>query len=161
MAATARRCEGKGARDTAAHTPASAGAELRPVGSRPEPLGLEGSVESVQSQLGAGFADVGQVGIEDGGVEGLVPQIGADLAQGNAFLQEVGGVAVAQGVRGGTGVDAAGGPSQAAGALDTALAHGAGAEVHGLAQGESAVGPAPARGGKEQGGVLVRPPPDP
>jgi len=51
-------------------------------------------VQGVEGDLGAGFADVGQVGIEDGGVERLVPQIGADLAQGNAFLQEVGGVAV-------------------------------------------------------------------
>jgi hypothetical protein len=36
------------------------------------------------------------VGIEDGGVEGLVPQVGADLAQRDALLQEVGRVAVAQ-----------------------------------------------------------------
>jgi hypothetical protein len=65
------------------------------VGSRPEALGLECSVEGIQSRLGASFADVGQVGIEDGGVEGLVAQIGADLAQRNAFLQEVSGIAVA------------------------------------------------------------------
>ena len=64
------------------------------MGSRPEPLGLECLVQDVEGYLGAGFADVGQMGIEDGGVEGLVPQIGADLAQGNTFLQEVGGVAV-------------------------------------------------------------------
>ena len=64
-----------------------------------------------------------------------------------------------QGVRGGTGIDAAGGAGQAVGALDAALAHGAGVEVHGLAEAEGAVGPTPARGGKEQRGVLVRAPP--
>jgi len=36
MAETARRCEAAGAYDTSAHTPASAGAGLRPRGSRPE-----------------------------------------------------------------------------------------------------------------------------
>jgi hypothetical protein len=51
-------------------------------------------VEFVQGQLGAGLADVGQVGIDDGGVERFVTEISADLAQRDAFLQEVGGIAV-------------------------------------------------------------------
>jgi len=66
------------------------------VGSRPEPLGLKGLVEFVQGQLGAGLANVGQVGVEDGGVERFVTEISADLAQRNAFLQQVGGIAVTQ-----------------------------------------------------------------
>ena len=52
-------------------------------------------VEFVQGYLGAGLADVGQMGVDDGGVEGFVTEIGADLAQRDAFLQEVGGIAVA------------------------------------------------------------------
>ena len=66
---------------------------------------------------------------------------------------------LAQRMGGRTGVDAAGGAGQAVGALDAALAHGTGVLVHGLAEGQRAVGPAAAGGGKEKGGVLMGSPP--
>ncbi len=54
---------------------------------RPERLGFEGLVECGQGGLSAGLADSGQMRVDDGGVERLVAQVLADLAQGNAFLQ--------------------------------------------------------------------------
>ena len=46
----------------------------------PERLRLECLVEAGQGHLGAGFANVGQVGVDDGGIERLMTQVGADLA---------------------------------------------------------------------------------
>jgi hypothetical protein len=58
-----------------------------------------------------------------------------------------------------TGIDTAGGAGQAVGALDAALTHGISVLVHGLAESQSAVGPAAAGGGKQKGGVLMDAPP--
>ena len=64
-----------------------------------------------------------------------------------------------QRVRRRTGIDTAGSAGQTIGALDAALAHGTGVLVHGLAQGQGAVGPAAAGSGEQEGGVLMGPPP--
>ena len=95
MAATARRCEG----NRRPRYFRSYAGQCRPQDfgqwDHPgRPLGLESLVEGGQGHLGARLADVGQVGVDDGGVERLVTQVGADLAQGDAFLQEVGGKGV-------------------------------------------------------------------
>ena len=58
-------------------------------------LVFEGPVEGEERNLGAGLADGRQVGVNDGGIQGVVSQVMADLAQGNPFFKEVGGVAVA------------------------------------------------------------------
>ena len=60
-------------------------------------------MEDLQGGPGLGLADGGQVRVDDGGVQRLVTQVLADLAQADAFLQQMGGVAVAQRVRGGKG----------------------------------------------------------
>src|SRR5207245_10689188 len=63
---------------------------------RPERLRFEWLVKCGQGGLGAGFADGGEMGVDDRGVEGLVSQVLADLAQRDTFLQQVCRVAVAQ-----------------------------------------------------------------
>src|SRR5678816_4357242 len=69
------------------------------------------------------------------------------------------GVAVAQGVSRRAGINAAGGARQTISRLHATFTHRPGALMHGLAEGEGAVGPAPAWSGKEKAGVLVRAPP--
>ena len=81
---------------TAVRTAANDGAGPRPKRAQPDNLSGERLVEFVQNDLGARFADVGQMRIDDGGVEGLVTEILADLAQGDALFQEVRGVRMAQ-----------------------------------------------------------------
>ena len=54
---------------------------------RPERLRFERLVKCGQGGLGAGFADRGQMGVDDRGVERLVSQVLADLAQGDAFFK--------------------------------------------------------------------------
>src|SRR5579859_1705295 len=65
-------------------------------------------VEAVQCGLGARLADRRQMRVNGRGVQRLVAQINAELAQGYAFLQQMGGIAVAQRVGRRTGMDAAG-----------------------------------------------------
>ena len=120
---------------------------------------MEGLIERGQGRLGAGLAERRQVGVDDGRVQRLVPEILADLAQAHAFFEQVGGVAVAQAVRGGSGVDAAGGASQPIGHLHRAHAHGRGGVRHRLTERERPVGPAPAGRGKEEAGVTMGAPP--
>lgn len=65
-------------------------------------------MEGLQDGAGAGLTDGGQMRVDDGRVEGLVPEVLTDLAQGDAFFEQVGGVGMTQAVDGGGGVDAAG-----------------------------------------------------
>src|SRR5439155_17517054 len=65
----------------------------------------------------------------------------------------------AQGMSSRAGIDTAGRPSQPISRLNATLTHRPGALVHGLAEGEGAVGPTAARGGKEEARVLMRAPP--
>src|SRR5215468_6641865 len=97
--------------------------------------------------------------VDDGGVEGIVSEVNTDLTQRDAFLEQMRGIAVAQGVCGRTGVDTTGGARHPISGLDTALTHGSGAVVHGLAESKSTVGPAAPRRGKKETRVLMRPPP--
>src|SRR5438094_166460 len=64
-----------------------------------------------------------------------------------------------QSVRGRSGVDTAGRACQSVSHLHRAFAHGFGALVHRLTQGEGAIGPTAAWGRKQQGRVLMVEPP--
>ena len=108
---------------------------------RPEQLRLERWVEGAESGLGARFADGCQMGIDDRGVERFVSQVVADLAQADAFLEQMRGVTVTQAMGGGSRIDGAGGASQSLSHLDGTHAHGRARLGHGLAQGEGAIGP--------------------
>ena len=80
--------------------------------SEPE-LGFERLVEGSQGGLGAGFADRGQMGVDDGGVERFVAEILADLAEGHALLEQVRGIAVPQAVGGGGAIHRTGSTGEA------------------------------------------------
>ena len=101
-------------------------------------------MEDLESGASLGLTQGGEVGINDGGVEGLVTQILADLTQTDAFFQEMGGVGVSQSVDGGRGIDPAGGPSHSISHLNGADAHEGLGFVQELAQSEGALGPAAA-----------------
>src|SRR5208282_1372723 len=160
MHCTARRCEGSSRwpnfrsyagqcrRNTAAK-------EIK----WPKGLRLQRLIEGVERGLRARLADGRQMRVNDGGVQRLVAEILADLAQRNAFFQQMGGVTVTEAVGGGGRVDAAGGAGQAVSHLHGADAHGGGGTGHGLAQRKRAVGPAPARRGKQELRVAMRAPP--
>jgi hypothetical protein len=106
--------------------------------------GLAGnrSVKSLERGAGLGFADGGEVSVDDGGIEGLVTEVLADLKQADPFFQEMCGVGMTQGVGGGEAIGAAGGFGQAVSRLHGADAHESRRLAHELAQGERAIGPA-------------------
>lgn len=49
---------------------------------------------------GLGFADFGEVEVDEGGLEAAVAEVGGELPEVDASFEEVGGVAVAEGVDG-------------------------------------------------------------
>src|SRR5712691_6765557 len=113
MACTARRWEGRIAgpncrsycgqcwRRTSANVTTGGGGSLS----------FEVLVEFAQGRLSAGLADRRQVSVDDGGVQRVMAKVTADLKQGDAFFQQMSGIAMAQSVSGGGRVDAAGGAS--------------------------------------------------
>jgi hypothetical protein len=71
-----------------------------------------------------GFAEAGQVGVDDGGDGAFVAEVDLDLAEVLALLQQVCGVGMAQGVDVGAFGDAALVEGDAEGALESGVAHG-------------------------------------
>ena len=70
-----------------------------------------------------GLAERGQVGVDDGGYRAAVTEVDLELAEIFALLQQVGGIAVPEGVNVGGFLDAAGTQSQAEATLERAAAH--------------------------------------
>jgi hypothetical protein len=163
---------GRAAREDAPHGPVVVGGELVPVGmgvAFPMPAeqvcemqGHEGSAwlldsgQGAQGVAGLGLADLGEVEIDEGGLEGGVAEVGGDLAQTGAGVEHVGGVAVAQGV----GADlvvlfgqAAFGAGEVHGGPGTGVGHGSAAVVEGLLQADAGAFPAATGRGEEPVGI--------
>src|SRR3954471_23481634 len=87
-------------------------------------LSFEVLVKLAQGSLGAGLTDRRQVSVDDGSVQCVMAQVAADLEQRDAFFEQMGSVAVAQSVCGGSDIDAAGGARHPVSRLHTAFAHG-------------------------------------
>ena len=94
-----------------------------------------------------GFAQTGQVGVDDGSHRAPMAEVDLDLAEVLALLQQVSGVAVPQGVDVRVLGDAAGLKGQAEGALESGAAHGPG--------GRGSADMAVTFGGKKQGGMTM------
>src|SRR2546426_3809064 len=86
-------------------------------------LNLARLVKGRQRRLRTGLAQGRQMGVDGRGVQRLVAQIAADLTQRHSLFQEVSGVAMAQSVRGGLRVNAAGQARQAEDFLHRGHAH--------------------------------------
>ena len=105
---------GCAAREDAPHGPVMVGGELVPVGMgigfpmlteqvcESQGHGGNGllldSGQGAQGVTGLGLADLGEVEIDERGLEGGVAEVGGDLPEAGAGVEHVGGVAVAQGV---------------------------------------------------------------
>ena len=55
-------------------------------------------VEVAEDALGPLFSNSGEVNVDEGLIEAGVAEIGADVTKAHTFVQEVGGVAVPEGV---------------------------------------------------------------
>jgi len=147
---------GRAAREDAPHGPVVVGGELVPVGTgvvfpmRTEEVcevechGAGGllldSGQGAQGVAGLGLADLGEVEIDEGGLEGGVAEVGGDLTQAGAGVEHVGGVAVAQGVGAEFVVlfgEATFGAGDVHGGPDAGVGHGAAAFVEGLFEGDA------------------------
>src|SRR5436190_22035785 len=109
MARTARRCSvERAACGCARNSSTSIGTSFR-----------LSSMAQQAIECGAGLAFIGrgQVRIKNGDVERSVAQVLANEPQGNSFLQQVRGIAMAQRMHAGLRMDAALGPRQAKGVL--------------------------------------------
>lgn len=105
-----------------------------------------------------GFADFGEVEVNEGGFEAFVAEVGGDLPDMGSPFEEVGGVAVAEGVDDKLGVffgeaafDFGDFPSGPGGAV----AHGFAAVVEGLPEAGAGTFPTAPRGRKEPAWVAV------
>ena len=52
-------------------------------------------MKSLESRASLGLTQGGEVGIDDGGVQGLVAEVGADLSETDAFFEQMRGVGMA------------------------------------------------------------------
>jgi hypothetical protein len=165
---------GRAAREDAPHGPVVVVGELVAVGTgvvfpmlakevcEVEGHGANGTLldsgEGAEGVAGLGLADLGEVEVDEGGLEGGVAEVGGDLPQAGASVEHVGGVAVAQGVGAefivlfgqsafGTG-DVHGGP-------DAGVGHGVAAVVEGLSEGDAGAFPSTSGGGKEPVGIAM------
>ena len=170
---------GRAAREDAPHGPVMVVGELVPVGSgvvfpmfTKQVCELQGhggngrlldSGQGAQGVAGLGLADLGEVEINEGGLEAGVAEIGGDLPQAGAGVEHVGGVAVAQGVGAEFVVlfgQAAFGAGHVDGGPDAGAAHGPAAVARGLLQGDARAFPAATRRGEEPVGIAVPGPED-
>jgi hypothetical protein len=165
---------GRAAREDAPHGPVVVGGELVAVGMgvvfpmraeqvcQVEGHGANGvlldSGQGAQGVAGLGLADLGEVEIDEGGLEGGVAEVGGDLPQAGAGVQHVGGVAVTQGV----GADfvvllgqSAFGAGDVHGGPGAGVGHGPAAVVEGLLEGDAGTFPAASGRGKEPVGIAV------
>lgn len=165
---------GRTAREDAPHGPVMVGVEVLPVGTgiiQPvlaeqvcEMQGHEGNrwlLDSGQCGEGGaslGLADLGEVEIDEGGLEGGVAEVGGDLAQAGAGVEHVSGVAVTEGV----GADfvvlfgqAAFGAGDVHGGPGAGVGHGPAAVVEGLLQADAGASPTASGRGKEPVGIAV------
>ena len=94
-----------------------------------------------------GFAEAGQVGIDDGGEGAFVAEVDLNLAEVFALFEQVGGVRVAERVDMGVFFDAAGFEGQTETTLESATGHGLGGGAGPLA--------ATALGGEEKGWMAM------
>jgi len=106
----------------------------------------------------AAFADLGDMEIDEGRVQVGVAEIGADLADGDAVFEQVGGEGMPQSVAGGVLFDAAGRQAHAQGILDGGHTHGVARLAHGEGKRARALLPAAADAGKEPVRVAVEAP---
>jgi len=169
---------GRAAREDAPHGPVMVGVELVPVGMgvgfpmRAEQVcEIEGhggdgrrldSGQGAERVTGLGLADLGEVEIDEGRLEGGVAEVGGDLTQAGAGVEHVGGVAVAQGVGAELVVlfgETAFGAGDVDGGPDAGVSHGPGAVVEGLFQGAAGAFPA-AAGGREEPVAIAVPGPE-
>ena len=107
---------------------------------------------------GFGLADLGEMEIDEGGLEGGVAEVGGDLPQAGAGVEHVGGVAVAQGVGAELVVlfgQAAFGAGEIHGGPGAGVGHRFAAVVEGLLQGDAGAFPAASGRGKEPVGIAV------
>ena len=101
---------------------------------------------------GLGFADFGEVKVDEGGLERAVAEVGGDLSDVGAAFEEVGGVAVAQGVDDELGVlaiEAAFSFGEFVGSPGAGVGHGFAAVMEGLLERDAGAFPAATGGGEE------------
>ena len=165
---------GRAAREDAPHGPVVVGGELVPVGMgvvfpmrteqvcQVERHGADGllldSGQGAQGVAGLGLADLGEVEVDEGGLEGAVAEVGGDLPQAGACVQHVGGVAVAQGVGADLVVlfrETAFGADEVHGGPRAGVGHGTATVVEGLLQGDAGAFPAASGRGEEPVGIAV------
>lgn len=96
--------------------------------------------QGVEGVAALALADLGEVEITHNFLEGAVPEIGGDLADGGSTFKHVGAITVAQGVRSKAVVffgQTTLGLGDLHGSPCGGLIHGLGAAVNGLAQGNA------------------------
>ena len=91
---------------------------------REHPLVPGWLVKDGQSRLSPRLAHRGQMSVDRRRVERLVTQVTAHLTQGNSFFQQMGGIAVAQSMSSGLGMNAAGRSGQTEDLLHRAVTQG-------------------------------------
>ena len=114
--------------------------------------------ETLLDLASAAFADLGDVEINKGRVEVGMAKVGADLANGNAVLEQMRGETVPQSMTGGVLLDAAGGQDHAQGVLDGGHTHGVTGLAHGDGKTTGALLPSATNTGKEPMGVAMEAP---
>ena len=105
-----------------------------------------------------GFADFGEVEVNEGGLEGAMTEVSRDLSDVDSGFQKVGGVAVAQGVDDELGMflgEAALHFGEFPDLPGRAVTHGFATVVEGLLEGDPGGFPTASGGGKDPVGVAV------
>lgn len=121
-------------------------------------LGVFGKRKGGERSSGLGFANFGEVKVDESGLEAAVAEVGGDLPDVGAAFEEVGGVAVAQGVDDELGVLAiktAFSFGEFVGSPGAGVGHGFAAVMEGLLERDAGGFPSATGGGKEPVGVAM------